>query len=126
MVNLEKVETSTIFDLLMTANELKLEELVAWLQTFLIENQSSWLKLNFSKIYNLSFRTHFKALQNYYNDIIAKHPNLIFESNDFNTLSEIALVSIIQRMICNSKNQKSGLVSQWGISQNKTVRIFKF
>ncbi|RHZ70973.1 hypothetical protein Glove_264g6 [Diversispora epigaea] len=79
-VNLEKVETSVIFDLLMTANEFQLVELMIRLQTFLIENQS-WLKLNFSKIYNLSFQTHFKALQNYCN-----------ESNDSNTLPESALV----------------------------------
>ncbi|RHZ81595.1 hypothetical protein Glove_117g221 [Diversispora epigaea] len=52
MVNLEKVETSIIFDLLVTANQFQLEELVARLQTFLIENHPSWLKLNFSKIYN--------------------------------------------------------------------------
>ena len=92
------------------------------LQTFLIENQSSWLKLNFSKIYNLSFRTHFKALQNYYNDIIAKHPNLIFESNDFNTLPEAALVSIIQRDDLQLEESKIwDYVIQWGISQNKTL-----
>ncbi|RHZ86488.1 hypothetical protein Glove_50g76 [Diversispora epigaea] len=96
-VNPEKVETSIIFDLLMIANQFQLEELVERLQTFLIENQSSWLKLNFSKIYNSSFRTQFKALQNYFNNIIAKHPNLIFESNDLTTLPEAALVSIIQR-----------------------------
>ncbi|RHZ43523.1 hypothetical protein Glove_1033g11 [Diversispora epigaea] len=121
-VNLEKVETFIIFDLLITAYEFQLEELIARIQNFLIENQSSWLKLNFSKIYNLSFRTHFKALQNYCNDIIVKHPNLIFESSDFNTLPEAALVSIIQRDDLQLEESKIwDYVIQWGISQNKTL-----
>ncbi|RHZ89546.1 hypothetical protein Glove_13g254 [Diversispora epigaea] len=122
-VNLEKVETSVIFNLLMTANEFQLKELMTRLQTFLIENQSSWLKLNFSKIYNSSFQTNnLKALQNYCNDIIAKHPNLIFESTDFNTLPEAALVSIIQRDDLQLEEPKIwDYVIQWGISQNKIV-----
>ncbi|RHZ89607.1 hypothetical protein Glove_13g230 [Diversispora epigaea] len=122
LINLEKVEKSIIFDLLMTANQFQLEELMTRLQIFLIENQSSWLKLNFSKIYNSSFRTHFKTLQNYYNDIIAKHPYLIFESNDFHTLPEAALVSIIQRDDLQLEESKVwNYVIQWGISQNKTL-----
>ncbi|RHZ89636.1 hypothetical protein Glove_13g268 [Diversispora epigaea] len=122
-VNLEKVETSVIFNLLMTANEFQLEELLTRLQTFLIENQSSWLKLNFSKIYNSSFQTNnLKALQNYCNDIIAKYPNLILESTDFNTLPEAALVSIIQRDDLQLEEPKIwDYVIQWGISQNKTL-----
>ncbi|RHZ89469.1 hypothetical protein Glove_13g242 [Diversispora epigaea] len=121
-VNLEKVETSVIFDLLMTANEFQLEKLVTRLQIFLIKNQSSWLKLNFSKIYNLSFRTHFKALQKYCNDIIVKHPNLIFESKGFNTIPEEALISIIQRDDLQLEEPKIwDYVIQWGISQNKTL-----
>ncbi|RHZ48316.1 hypothetical protein Glove_553g49 [Diversispora epigaea] len=121
-VNLEKVETSIIFDLLMTANQFQLEELVERLQTFLIENHPSWLKLNFSKIYNLSFQTDFKALQNFCDDIIAKHPNLIFESNDFNTLPEAALVSIIQRDDLQLEESKIwDYIIQWGTAQNKTL-----
>ncbi|RHZ89562.1 hypothetical protein Glove_13g195 [Diversispora epigaea] len=118
-VNLEKVETSIIFDLLMTANQFQLEELTTRLQTFLIKNESSWLKLNFSKIYDSGFRTQF---QNYCNDIIAKHPNLIFESNNFNTLPEAALVSIIQRDDLQLEESKIwDYVIQWGISQNNTL-----
>ncbi|RHZ48318.1 hypothetical protein Glove_553g47 [Diversispora epigaea] len=106
----------------MTANQFQLEELVERLQTFLIENHPSWLKLNFHKIYNSSFPTDFTELQNYCNDIIAKHPNLIFESNDFNTLPEAALVSIIQRDDLQLEESKIwDYVIQWGTAQNKTL-----
>ncbi|RHZ81867.1 hypothetical protein Glove_117g200 [Diversispora epigaea] len=121
-VNLEKVETSIIFDLLVAANQFHFEELVARLQTFLIENHPSWLKLNFSKIYDSSFPTHFEALQNYCNDKIAKYPNLIFESNDFVTLPEAALVSIIKRNDLQLEESKIwDYIIQWGIAQNKTL-----
>ncbi|RHZ71341.1 hypothetical protein Glove_259g18 [Diversispora epigaea] len=106
----------------MTANQFLLEELVETLQTFLIENHPSWLKLNFSKIYNSSFQTDFKALQNYCNDIIAKHPNLIFESTDFNSLPEAALVSIIQREDLQLEESKIwDYMIQWGTAQNKIL-----
>ncbi|RHZ48302.1 hypothetical protein Glove_553g35 [Diversispora epigaea] len=121
-VNLEKVETSIIFDLLMTANQFQLEELVERLQTFLIEKHLSWLKLNFSKIYNSSFQTDFKTLQNYCNNIFAVHPDLIFESNDFNTLPEAALVSLIQRDDLQLEESKIwDYVIQWGTAQIKTL-----
>ncbi|RHZ82240.1 hypothetical protein Glove_110g123 [Diversispora epigaea] len=122
-INLEKVEISTIFDLLITANEFRLGELVMGLQNFLIERHSSWIKLNFSKIYHSSFQiNNLKAIQNFCNDIIAKYPNSIFESEDFNALPEAALVSIIQRDDLQLEESKIwDHVIKWGIFQNKTL-----
>ncbi|RHZ48320.1 hypothetical protein Glove_553g15 [Diversispora epigaea] len=124
-VDLENVESSNIFDLLMIANEFQFEELVARLQIFLIENHPSWLKLNFEKIYHSSSQTNnFKTLQNFCDNIIVKNPNLIFESNDFNTLPEAALVSIIQRDDLNLEESKVwDYVIQWGIAQNKILPL---
>ncbi|RHZ88262.1 hypothetical protein Glove_24g60 [Diversispora epigaea] len=45
----------------------------------------------FSEIYNSGFQPHFKTLQNFYNDIIAKYPKQIFESPNFITLPLAAL-----------------------------------
>ena len=39
----------------------------------------------------------FKDLKKFYNDIIVKYPNLIFESEDFRSLRETALISILKR-----------------------------
>ncbi|RHZ89520.1 hypothetical protein Glove_13g228 [Diversispora epigaea] len=78
--------------------------------------------VNLEKLKLLFQTNNLKALQNYCNDIIAKHPNLIFESNDFNTLPEAALVSIIQRDDLQLEESKVwDYVIQWGISQNKTL-----
>ncbi|RHZ48297.1 hypothetical protein Glove_553g18 [Diversispora epigaea] len=70
----------------------------------------------------INFQIHFKALQNYCNNIIAEHPNLIFESNNFNTLPEAELVSIIQLDDLQLEESKIwDYVIQWGIAQNKTL-----
>src|SRR5260363_207719 len=63
----------------------------------LIEDNASWLRLNFSHIYQISFQNeNFKALQQFCNDIIIKHPNLVFDSDDFTTLQENALISLLK------------------------------
>ncbi|RHZ74809.1 hypothetical protein Glove_219g61 [Diversispora epigaea] len=92
VVNLENVETRFIFDLMLAANEFELDELSVKLETLLVETKASWLKSYFSIIYRAIFnKNNFKKLENFCNDIIAKHPNLIFENSDFTSLPEFAV-----------------------------------
>src|SRR5260364_418821 len=82
---------------MVAANELKLIELSESLQTHLINNNSSWLRLNFSRVYQISFQNeNLIDLQKFCNDIIAKHPRMIFDSDDFNTLQENALIALLK------------------------------
>ncbi|RHZ76262.1 hypothetical protein Glove_199g39 [Diversispora epigaea] len=98
IVNLENVETKFIFDLMLVANEFELEELTGKLETILIDTKASWLKTHFSLVYRTIFdRQNFKKLENYCNDIIVKYPNLVFDSSDFTSLQESALVSLLKR-----------------------------
>ncbi|RHZ65294.1 hypothetical protein Glove_318g37 [Diversispora epigaea] len=119
IVNLEYVDTRFIFDLMLTVNEFELEELTYKLETHLIETKTSWLKTHFSLVYRTIFdRQSFKTLENYYNDIIVKHPNLIFDSSDFTSLQESAMVSILKRDDLQMKEVKIwDYVIKWGISQ---------
>ncbi|RHZ69135.1 hypothetical protein Glove_290g59 [Diversispora epigaea] len=48
---LEKLENSVIFDLLIASNELELDELVEHLQSDFVNNNASWLKLNFVHVH---------------------------------------------------------------------------
>ncbi|RIB07207.1 hypothetical protein C2G38_2252770 [Gigaspora rosea] len=97
VVSLENLETSDILDLLITFNEFNFSEFTDRLQTLLIEDNASWLRLNFSHIYQISFQNeNFKALQQFYNEIIIKHPNLVFDSDDFTSLQENALISLLK------------------------------
>ncbi|RHZ70130.1 hypothetical protein Glove_275g40 [Diversispora epigaea] len=122
-ISLEKLENSIIFDLLTSSHELDLDELVEHLQTHLVTNNASWLKLNFAQIYQTCYQTkNLDIIQNFCNNIIAKHPNTIFESEKFISLPEDALISIIKLDDLQLDEDKIwDYVIQWGRSKNPTL-----
>ncbi|RHZ60900.1 hypothetical protein Glove_350g33 [Diversispora epigaea] len=123
IISLEKLENSIIFDLLIASNELELNELVEHLQTHLVNNNASWLRLNFVQIYLTSYRAkNFKIIQDFCYDIITKHPNTIFESENFLSLPEDALISIIKQDDLQLEESKIWeYVIQWGEAKNSTL-----
>ncbi|RHZ76584.1 hypothetical protein Glove_196g35 [Diversispora epigaea] len=123
IVDLEKVKTKFIFDLMMTANEFEIEELTKKIENLLIETKSSWLKSHFSLVYRSIFSgNNFKDLEKFCNDIIAKYPSLIFDAEDFISLQESALVSLLKR---DDLQLEEVMIWEhiitWGISQNPTL-----
>ncbi|RHZ86538.1 hypothetical protein Glove_50g64 [Diversispora epigaea] len=125
IVNLENVKTRFIFDLMLAANEFELDELTNKLETHLIDTKASWLKTYFSLIYRTIFsKSNFKNLENYCNDIITKHPSLIFENSDFASLPESALISLLKRDELKMEEVKIwDYVIKWGIAQNPTLPV---
>ncbi|RHZ84887.1 hypothetical protein Glove_74g191 [Diversispora epigaea] len=123
IILLEKLENSVIFDLLITSNELNLDELVEHLQTHFVNNNASWLRLNFSQVYRTSCQVkNFNIIKDFCNNIISKYPNTIFESEDFQTLPEDTLISIIKRDDLQLEESKIWqYVIQWGKAQNPTL-----
>ncbi|RIB28157.1 hypothetical protein C2G38_2239687 [Gigaspora rosea] len=98
VVSLENLEAATIFNLLIALNEFQFTELIDHIQSYLINNNASWLRLKFSRIYQISFENgNFTKLQQFCNDILVKHPNMIFDSEDFITLQENALIALLKR-----------------------------
>ncbi|RIB06029.1 hypothetical protein C2G38_2218083 [Gigaspora rosea] len=69
-ISLETINASVIFELLITLIEFGLEELI-------------------------SFKDNLKDLQQFYVNIVSKHPNIIFDSDEFCTLSENTLLFIL-------------------------------
>ncbi|RHZ60508.1 hypothetical protein Glove_352g56 [Diversispora epigaea] len=123
IVNLENVETKFIFDLMMAANEFEIEELTKKLENHLIETKSSWLRTHFSLVHRSIFsENNFKDLKNFCNDIIVKYPNLIFEAEDFTSLQESALVSILERDDLQLEEVKIWeYIIKWGNAQNSNL-----
>ncbi|RHZ75056.1 hypothetical protein Glove_217g284 [Diversispora epigaea] len=97
IIDTEKMDIKTSFELMIAANELEFEELSEKLENHLIESKASWLKTHFSFVYHSIFKHKFQNLEKFCNDIIAKHPNIIFKSSEFTSLHESALVSILNR-----------------------------
>ncbi|RIB17293.1 hypothetical protein C2G38_1444008 [Gigaspora rosea] len=119
-VSLENLDTQFIFDLILVANEFLLDELVGSLETYLIESKAHWLRTHFAHVYKTCFQNNkLKVLQKWSNGILAKHPNIIFDSEDFNSLNENALVSLIKRDDLQMEEIKIwNDVIKWGIAQN--------
>ncbi|RHZ81692.1 hypothetical protein Glove_117g42 [Diversispora epigaea] len=123
IVNLENVETRFIFDLMLATNEFEFEELSNELETHLIDTKASWLKTHFPLVYRTTFsKNNFKKLEKFCNDIVVKYPNLVFDSDDFASLPESALVSLLKRDDLQMKEVKIwDYVIKWGISQNPAL-----
>ena len=96
-LSLEEYDISYIIKILVTANELSLQELIPYLESFLIENKVNWMEQNFDLIYQTSFENDsFLELQKYCTDLISKEPNKIFNSPNFSSIPEKLLVTLIQ------------------------------
>ncbi|RIB03422.1 hypothetical protein C2G38_782384 [Gigaspora rosea] len=105
---------------MLIAYEFLFDELAKHLETHLIEAEAHWLRLNFTHIYKKSFQNNKpQVLQKWCNDIIVKYPDKIFESEDFVSLQENALVSIISRGDLQMEEIRIwNYIIKWGIAQN--------
>ncbi|EXX73351.1 uncharacterized protein OCT59_021239 [Rhizophagus irregularis] len=119
-LSLEECGASDIIKILVAADNLGLQELIPYLESFLIKNNSNWMEENFDLIYQTCFKSDsFMELQKYCTDLISKEPNKIFNSLNFSLIPEKLLITIIQ----NENNQMSEIqvwerVIEWGCAQN--------
>jgi hypothetical protein len=117
---LEERDTLDIIKILVAANELNIQELIAYIQTFLIKNKVTWMEQNFNLIYQTSFgNDSFLELQKYCNELISKKPDKIFNSLNFTSITKNLLVSLIQ----SDNHQMREIqvwehVLKWGLAQN--------
>ncbi|GBC27244.2 BTB/POZ protein [Rhizophagus irregularis DAOM 181602=DAOM 197198] len=96
-ISLKEYNITDIIKVLIVANELGLQELIRYLESFLIENQSNWMEQNFDLIYQTSFENNSSLrLQKNCTDLILKEPNKIFDSPKFSSIPENLLVALIQ------------------------------
>ncbi|RHZ76240.1 hypothetical protein Glove_199g15 [Diversispora epigaea] len=125
IVNFENVETRFIFDLMIAANEFEIEELTRKLENHFIENESSWLKSHFSLVYRSIFNgNNFKNLEKFCNEIVAKFPSHVFDAEDFTSLQESALVSLLKRDDLQLEEVIIWeYIIKWGIAQNSILPV---
>ncbi|RHZ75112.1 hypothetical protein Glove_217g42 [Diversispora epigaea] len=123
IIDIENTDTRTIYDLMIVANELEFEELSEKLENHFIESKSSWLRTHFTFVYHSIFKNNkFQILEKFCNDIIVKHPRIIFESAEFTSLHEFALVSILRREDLQMKESEIwDYLIKWGTTRNPTL-----
>ncbi|RHZ51430.1 hypothetical protein Glove_478g9 [Diversispora epigaea] len=115
-ISLEKLKNSDTFDLLIASNEFELDELVEHLQSHLINNNSSWLRLKFAQIYRTSYQVkNFKIIRDFCS-------NTIFESENFHSLPEDVLISILKQDDLQLEESKIWkYLIEWGKAKNPTL-----
>ncbi|CAB4442823.1 unnamed protein product [Rhizophagus irregularis] len=119
-ISLEEYDTLDIIKILVAGSELGLQELITYLQSFLIKTEASWMEQNFNLIYQTSFENDsFLELQKFCTNLITKKPNKIFKSPSFSSTPEKLLVSLIQSdNLQMNEIQVWEHVLKWGLAQS--------
>ncbi|KAG9301909.1 hypothetical protein G9A89_004589 [Geosiphon pyriformis] len=118
-ISLDKHGIPTILELLVTADELILENLIEHLEAYLIEHHVKELEENFAILQKTSFmHDSFKKLQNFCTEIAANNPAIVFNSQDFTSLNENALSSILTRDDLNIEESEIWeKIVEWGVAK---------
>ncbi|CAB4411622.1 unnamed protein product [Rhizophagus irregularis] len=119
-ISLEECDPSDIIKILNAANELSLQELVTYSQTFLIENKVNWIEENINFVYQTSFENDsFLELQKYCTNLVSEEPDKVFKSSSFSSIPEKLLISLIQNdHLLMDEIQIWDHVIEWGVAQN--------
>src|SRR5581483_2693085 len=82
--------------------------------------RTSWMEQNIHKVYQTSFEhDSLSELQKYCTKLISEKPGKVFESQDFTSISEKLLITLIQNDNLQMKNiQVWEYLLKWGIAQN--------
>ncbi|EXX61734.1 uncharacterized protein OCT59_029104 [Rhizophagus irregularis] len=122
IISLNEHEISEILHILAAADQLHLQELVDYLQKYLINNKVKWMEQHFGLAYRTSFQSNsLLELQQFCIDCITKSPQ-IFKSFDVTIFSEKSLTSLIKRDDLQMKEIEIWEhVLKWGLAQNPTL-----
>ncbi|GES93555.1 hypothetical protein GLOIN_2v1868421 [Rhizophagus clarus] len=123
ILTLDENEISDFLKISAAADELGLQELVDYLQKYLIENKSEWLEQNFGFTQQIiSQSNNLLELQEFCTNLMAQYPERIFNSFDFTLLSEKSLISLIKREDLQMKEiEVWEHVIKWGLAQNPNL-----
>jgi hypothetical protein len=123
ILELREKASSDILELLIASDELLIQELVTFIQKYLIENQSEWLQNNFVKVLHTVFQFEScKQLQDYCLESIGEDPETFFNSPKFPTLEKNILFELLKRddLSIDEIELWNNLV-KWGIAQNSEL-----
>ncbi|PKK66717.1 BTB-domain-containing protein [Rhizophagus irregularis] len=119
-ISLEEYDTSDIIKILIAGSELGLQELITYIQSFLIKTKANWMEQNFNLIYQTCFENDsFLELQNFCTNLTSEEPDKIFKSLNFASIPEKLLITIIQSDNLQMEEiQVWNHVLKWGLAQN--------
>ncbi|CAI2174889.1 14497_t:CDS:2 [Funneliformis geosporum] len=120
--SLNDINTNHIIDFLIATDELGLVELFEPIQRYVLYDQTKWAQENIIKIYNATVITELTMFQYYIKEIIDSQPELIFESNDFISVKERLLISVIEKdELALEETEIFNYVIKWGMGQKPSI-----
>jgi hypothetical protein len=116
-------DASNFLNVLAAVDSLHLQELVDYLQTYLIENKLEWIEQHFGLTQQISSHSNnLVILREFCTNLMAQTPEKIFKSFDFTSLSEKSLISLIKRDDLQMKEVETWEhVLKWSLAQNPTL-----
>ncbi|CAB4375758.1 unnamed protein product [Rhizophagus irregularis] len=92
-------DTMSILEVMMAADELCLQEMIDYAQDYLLLYKPGWIQRNFSTTHKIALEhsNTFTKLLDYCNEIIVNDPELVFCSEDFNSIDENTFISLLKR-----------------------------
>jgi hypothetical protein len=121
---LNEQDTSEFLKVLVAADVLCLQELVDYLQKYLVESKSEWMEEHFDITQQVSSQSNnnLLKLQQFCADFIAKSPEKLFRSTYFTSLSEKYLIQIIKNDDLQMKEVEVWeYILKWGLAQNSIL-----
>ncbi|CAB4412224.1 unnamed protein product [Rhizophagus irregularis] len=116
-------DTSEFLKILVAADNLHLQELINYLQKYLIENKPEWIVQNFGFTQQISSESdNLLELQEFCTNLMVQFPEKILLSFNFTSLSEKSLISLIKRDDLQMKEVEVWEhVLKWGLAKNSTL-----
>ncbi|EXX62075.1 hypothetical protein RirG_165090 [Rhizophagus irregularis DAOM 197198w] len=123
ILSLGEKDTSDFLKVLATADKLSLQELVDYLQGYLIENRSEWLEQHFGFTQQISSQSNnLLRLQEFCTNLMVQSPEKVLKSLNFTSFPEKSLISIIKSDDLQMKEiEVWEYVLKWGLAQNPTL-----
>jgi len=108
-----------IFNLLVASDELLLEELIEFIEKYMIEELDGWLQRNLVKVLHKLFQLEScKNLQNYCLECICEDPVPFFKLYNFPTLEKNILLGLVKGDLQIDEIDLWDHLIRWGIAQN--------
>src|SRR5687767_15172574 len=107
-----------MYQVLIASNELELTYLIDYAQNYIINNEEDWSENNIIRMYIESVRCNFTKLSNFYGEIIAFQPLLLFNSSYFNSLDINVFLKFLERNDINiDEIEIWDNIIKWGTAQ---------
>ncbi|CAG8686822.1 13375_t:CDS:1, partial [Cetraspora pellucida] len=122
-VDLETQEGMNVLKLLVAADELDLQKLIEYVQSYLFDKKIGFLTDNYLEILKIVFRhEELSKLREFCLDRVAEDPGVLFRSPNFYTLDKSLLYLILQQEnLAIDEMEICKFMIQWAITQSSMI-----